>query len=672
MATLALDIGGETSLFSSGGVTGFSNMVGYATSPDHERFYRERQGHLRSTLAVFAEAVARHNAAHGLRIGAGVFYQSWVQDDTVRGAFDLPELLAGLPLTALHHTTWPRNVFDPAGRGLTELQHRMIAAPSATAASRLGLGVDTEFSWPWYYPTGTFFSGGHYRWVNAGAFGGPWGTHRVGDVDGDRRADLLFFEPSATDRATVHVATSNGSGFVPAGAWLRDVEGVLVAIADFDGDGRDDLLHLRHGLQPALDSLWVSLSVNDAGASRFAAPRQWSPPGAFGGRWGRYYAGDFDGDGRHDLLFLEPSDHTLHVSLSRGDSFHAPGSGRWAGPGEFGGAWGEYLVGDWNGDSRDDLLFLEPSDSSLHVSLSTGSAFFAPGSGRWVGPGGFGGTWGRHYAGDFDGDGRSDLLFVEPSDRSVHVALSSGTGFAYSGVWLDPRHYGQDRDRYLIADFTGPESSGRGRADVGYLTADGDLYVAAAYDRESVVYNAHLRSDDNARSFLAQAQAGLKLGASGITYANWTTGDLRQPPASAAWQAVVGPVEPSDDHLFGPGGLFVPPQSAPLPPARKAIYLSTLGKMRCQEAGTCRFPDYLQWFSDFGLADELASRRVDVLTDHVVRTGSLAQYDTIYLPYETALLNDDATCLALVTKHRNIRRQSSRHGRTTVPFRFCP
>jgi hypothetical protein len=61
-----------------------------------------------------------------------------------------------------------------------------------------------------------------------------------------------------------------------------------------------------------------------------------------------------------------------------------------------------------------------------------------------------------------------------------------------------------------------------------------------------------------------------------------------------------------------------------------------------------------------------------VLTDGMVRTGSLAQYDTIYLPHETALSIDDATCEALVTKHRNARRQVARHGRVTAPFRFCP
>jgi hypothetical protein len=314
--------------------------------------------------------------------------------------------------------------------------------------------------------------------------------------------------------------------------------------------------------------------------------------------------------------------------------------------------------------------------ATVFLSSSTGSSFFGPGSGRWIGPGGFGGTWGRHYAGDFDGDGDDDLMFFEPTDDSVHVALSNGTTFLYAGVWLDPNHYGEDPERYFAADFNGPEG-GRGRADVAYLTGDGDFYIAFAYDRESGVYNAHQRSDDNARSFLAQARAGLKFGAAGMTYANWTTGDVRVPPASEAWRSIVGPAEPSDDHLHGPGGLFEPPQTTPLPAARRAIYLSTLGKMRCEEQpvsspSSCRFPDYLRWFEDFSLTGELHSRQVDVLTDRMVVTGALDGYDTIYMPYETSFEIDDEACAALVAKHRNVRRQVSKHGRSTARFPVCP
>ena len=87
---------------------------------------------------------------------------------------------------------------------------------------------------------------------------------------------------------------------------------------------------------------------------------------------------------------------------------------------------------------------------------------------------------------------------------------------------------------------------------------------------------------------------------------------------------------------------------------------------------SCRFPDYLQWFDDFGLTAELPSRHVDILTDRMVITGSLSQYDTIYLPYATALEMDDEACTALLTKHRNVRRQLSKHGRVTLPLLFCP
>jgi FG-GAP-like repeat len=60
--------------------------------------------------------------------------------------------------------------------------------------------------------TGTFTS---QLWqVN---FGGPRGTYRVADVNGDRRADILrFTQDSAGD---VYVALSTGTGFGAESLW---------------------------------------------------------------------------------------------------------------------------------------------------------------------------------------------------------------------------------------------------------------------------------------------------------------------------------------------------------------------------------------------------------------------------------------------------------------------
>jgi hypothetical protein len=672
MVSLALDIGGESSLFSSSGITSFSNMTSSYSDADRTQFYRQRQDHLRSTYEVFARAVRSHRS-QGQPVKAAVFYQSWVLDDTIRGAFDLAQLITGTGVNVLHHTVWPRFNDNNVSHDLTEQEHRMTVAPSATVARKLGLELDTEFSWASYYPAaGTFFSGGSYRWWPIST---PFPTLtpvQVGDFTGDGLTDMLLSEAGTND---LWVARSTGSGFWFPEEWLPGAGlGTLVGIGDFDRDARADLVHLRLGTTAAEDTLWVSLSTNELGVNRFAEPRMWSAGGVFGGRWGRYLVGDFNGDGRSDLAFFDDN-NTVHVNMANADGTGFLGGQRWVAPNSFGHWNGRYLVGDFNGDGKDDLLFLEPADNSIHVSLTNtdGTGFFAPGSGMWKGPDGFGGVWGRHYVGNFDGRGGDDLLFFEPSNDTVHVALAQKENyFHYSGVWLAPNHFGESPDRWFPGDYTGLGGRADGLVDLGYLDDTGEFYMTMTRVGESGVYNAHQRSDANATSFLSQTRAGFKFGAAGIVYANWATGDIRVPPATDAWRSIIGPVTPDDQHLNGPGGLFLPPATTSLAPARKAIYISAVGKMQCEDAGTCLYQDYLKWFQDFGLTAELQSRHVDVLTDEMVRSGSLAQYDTIYLPYETAFAFEDGACTALVQKHRNVRRQVGRHSGATLAFRVCP
>jgi hypothetical protein len=230
----------------------------------------------------------------------------------------------------LHHTVWPRHEDNGVGHELTEEERRMIVAPSATVARKLGLELDTEFSWASYYPVGTFFSGGSYRWWPIRTPHPELTPVQVGDFTGDGLTDLLLSEAGTND---LWVARSNGSGFWFPEEWLAGAGlGTLVGIGDFDHDRRADLVHLRLGAVPAEDALWVSLSSDVTGVSRFAPPRMWSAPGVFGGRWGTFLVGDFDGDARSDLAFVEPGDNTVHVNLANAAGSGFLGGQRWVGP----------------------------------------------------------------------------------------------------------------------------------------------------------------------------------------------------------------------------------------------------------------------------------------------------------------------------------------------------
>lgn len=157
-------------------------------------------------------------------------------------------------------------------------------------------------------------------------------------------------------------------------------------------------------------------------------------PGGWGIRPGDVYiAGDFDGDGRDELVVYNPTWWTIpllglikvgpdgSLRLVRRYDADIPGWGGFA-------AGDRFLAGDLDGDGRDDLLVTNFRDWSMpYVAtlLSTGSGFTV--SRRYDGdiPG-----WGglapgdRVQLGDFAGTGRSDVLLWNSTDwSSIYLGL---------------------------------------------------------------------------------------------------------------------------------------------------------------------------------------------------------------------------------------------------------
>jgi hypothetical protein len=279
-----------------------------------------------------------------------------------------------------------------------------------------------------------FAAPGSGEWLAPNVFGNPAGQYYVGDFDGDLKSDLGFFNPANN---TFHVSTSTGSGFggEHSGRWIAPNEfghaNGRFYVAFFNGGRKADL-----GFFDRDDnSFWVSLSTGTSFGAKHSG--QWIEPGTFGHAGGQYHIADYDDDGSQDLGYFESANNSFHINFSNGEAFWGPGTGEWIAPGAFGHIGGRYRTGDFDGDGRGDLGFFEPGDNSFHVNLSTGSSFGKTGSGRWISPNGFGDMGGQHLVGNFDRDeaGKTDLLFYDPSDNSVHVKLSYGSGFTVGGQW---------------------------------------------------------------------------------------------------------------------------------------------------------------------------------------------------------------------------------------------
>jgi FG-GAP-like repeat len=281
------------------------------------------------------------------------------------------------------------------------------------------------------------------------------------------------FEPPTTDgRADValrygtaggwvwDVGVSTGSGFRSAGNWSWGRGGTPEPVyrGDFDGDGRTDvLLRYNTGSSWAWD---VGLSTGNG----FRSAGNWS--------WGRggtpepVYTGDFDGDGRTDVLlrYNTGSSWAWDVGLSTGSGFRSAGNWSWG----RGGTAEPVSTGDFDGDGRTDVLLRYSNGSTWFwdVGLSTGSGFRPAGNWSW----GRGGTPEPVYTGDLDGDGRTDVLlrYNTANGWVWDVGLSTGSGFRPAGNWSWGR--GGTPEPVYTGDLDGD-----GRTDVllRYNTANG-------------------------------------------------------------------------------------------------------------------------------------------------------------------------------------------------------
>ncbi|HMT45057.1 MAG TPA: FG-GAP-like repeat-containing protein, partial [Chakrabartia sp.] len=156
----------------------------------------------------------------------------------------------------------------------------------------------------------------------------------------------------------------------------------------------------------------------------------------------QWVVGDFNGDGKDDVFRYIPEITGADVWLSNGSSFDRTGGWTSALHGA-----AQWYVGDFDGDGKDDIFRTIAGTSGADVWLSDGTRFVQDGS--WTSDQHAGDPW---HIGDFNGDGKDDIFRFVAETSKTEVYLSTGHSFEAAGAWADVSPGGE---AWYEGDFNG-------------------------------------------------------------------------------------------------------------------------------------------------------------------------------------------------------------------------
>jgi len=265
------------------------------------------------------------------------------------------------------------------------------------------------------------------------------GDLQTSDFNGDGKSDFIRRPKTVSDQANSYIFVSNGDGtfnkiLINSNYYIPE-ETTDVYIGDFNADGKTDIFRREKGAweNDGTPNAQILFSKGDGNFLAINLPESYDLKGSSA----TLSFGDFNGDGKTDFIRQQNNDAnavTATLYLSNGDgTFRSVSVGNTASP--LPADYTNIVVGDFNGDGLFDFIRQEKGIWASAEDINSATLFIATGDGAFrtvdlPSTMNIKGTEVNLLVGDFNGDGKDDFL----SQHLLTTTTSVPTLFISNGA----------------------------------------------------------------------------------------------------------------------------------------------------------------------------------------------------------------------------------------------